>query len=256
MRMSDRGRTVVRAVVHDEHVHGRELRSELVENRREVLLLVPSRNEDERVALLGHASRVAAAGLRVRFRRGASRPAFARQARELPNEAVEIEIRGRDGAERNRDRVDDRGDEADEVEFGVREEQQSHTDEWTTDECEPSGEKDDRSHVPPAAADDAGSFGAAPGASSSRTSACARRRPAKDEPDHERDPDHGGEQRDDDHNDQGKRGRGPSSDVKITWSGAEHGTARPGSLTRARRERGPARVCHRRIRGVTLPGQR
>jgi hypothetical protein len=52
----DRGRVVGRAVVDHEHVGARNLAAELVEHGREVLLLVPGGDEDERV--VAHCARV------------------------------------------------------------------------------------------------------------------------------------------------------------------------------------------------------
>ena len=53
---------VRRAVVHDEHVGARELLVQLLEDGGQVLLLVPGRDEDEGVTLLGHAVSVAPKG--------------------------------------------------------------------------------------------------------------------------------------------------------------------------------------------------
>src|SRR4029453_2162234 len=53
------GRTVRRAVVHNENVRLGELEMQLLGTRRQVPLLVPGRHEDERVALIGHARSVA-----------------------------------------------------------------------------------------------------------------------------------------------------------------------------------------------------
>jgi hypothetical protein len=53
-------RGVVRgAVVHDQHVHVRQLAPQLVEHGGEVLLLVPGRDEDERVVRGRHATTIA-----------------------------------------------------------------------------------------------------------------------------------------------------------------------------------------------------
>ena len=50
MLARDVGRAVGRAVVDDDHVHVRQLAPQVVEHRRQVLLLVPGRDEDDGVA--------------------------------------------------------------------------------------------------------------------------------------------------------------------------------------------------------------
>ena len=54
------GRAVPRAVVDDEHIHAGKLAAELVEDPRQALLLVQSRDEDHGVGLRAHARSSAA----------------------------------------------------------------------------------------------------------------------------------------------------------------------------------------------------
>jgi hypothetical protein len=56
MLARDLGGPVERPVVHDEHVGVRKLAAELREDAGEVVLLVPGRDENERVPLLGHSN--------------------------------------------------------------------------------------------------------------------------------------------------------------------------------------------------------